>query len=421
MPTQNYYKFKALRKNLQKKSNSALPLIATENMTSEFVQSCLSDDISRRYVLNENKEGDVSNWKYPLRNEITEIEQLGKNLTCKLYNAYDADLRALSGLNCFTSVLFSLTQSGDSIMRVPSYAGGHFSTVGVCERFGVHVHDIPFDSSAYTIDVDLTVKLAKKIKPKLIFLDQSMVLFPHPVKKLREKLPESIKISYDASQTLGLIGGGCFQDPINEGASLLHGSTHKTFFGPQKGLIAFGNDKEIIKNIKKNIQPFLASNAHLHHILSLVAALVELEEFGYKYAQQTILNAKTLAESMWNGDLNEKSKYYIFGHNHGYTRSHQVWVVIGSQIETEKIFEKLILSGINVTSNEIPTFSPGIDKLFGIRIGTQEITRMGFDQSDMKYLGQMISDIILSKITPEIANKKIFALMDKHKKLTFCY
>ena len=43
-------------------------------------------------------------------------------------------------------------------------------------------------------------------------------------------------VMYDMAHVLGLYGA--FQTPLAEGADVITGSTHKTFFGPQRGVIA---------------------------------------------------------------------------------------------------------------------------------------------------------------------------------------
>ena len=47
-------------------------------------------------------------------------------------------------------------------------------------------------------------------------------------------------IMYDMAHVLGLVGPH-FQQPFAEGADLVTGSTHKTFFGTQRGIIAAGS------------------------------------------------------------------------------------------------------------------------------------------------------------------------------------
>ena len=70
----------------------------------------------------------------------------------------------------------------------------------------------------------------------------SLILFPHPVEKLFETCRGiGANIVFDGAHVLGLIAGGEFQDPLREGADVLIGSTHKSFFGPQGGLIVSNN------------------------------------------------------------------------------------------------------------------------------------------------------------------------------------
>ncbi len=57
-----------------------------------------------------------------------------------------------------------------------------------------------------------------------------MTLFPFPIKEMSEIVKEwGGKIFFDGAHQLGLIGGGQFQDPLKEGASVMTGSAGKTF------------------------------------------------------------------------------------------------------------------------------------------------------------------------------------------------
>ena len=66
-----------------------------------------------------------------------------------------------------------------------------------------------------------------------------MVLHPEPVAEVRTFLDEAgvdAVLMYDMAHVLGLVGPH-FQQPFAEGADLVTGSTHKTFFGTQRGII----------------------------------------------------------------------------------------------------------------------------------------------------------------------------------------
>jgi glycine hydroxymethyltransferase len=92
-------------------------------------------------------------------------------------------------------------------------------------------------------------------------LGQAYFCFPTRVKALAQVAHEAeAHVVYDGSHVLGLIAGKEFQYPTREGASLLFGSTHKSFFGPQGGIILA--DKEHGEIIKRRIHPALVDNAH---------------------------------------------------------------------------------------------------------------------------------------------------------------
>jgi glycine hydroxymethyltransferase len=129
------------------------------------------------------------------------------------------------------------------------------------------------------IDMEKAIELVEKKKPRLVIFGASLFLFPHPVKALAKAAREiEAQVCYDASHVLGLIAGKTFQDPLREGASLLFGSTHKSFFGPQSGVILA--DKEQGEKIRKRIFPALVDNAHWNRIaaraLSNRASVVHL-------------------------------------------------------------------------------------------------------------------------------------------------
>ena len=66
----------------------------------------------------------------------------------------------------------------------------------------------------------------------------SLFLFPHPVKELSDFLRNyNIYINYDGAHVVGLIAGNQFQDPLRECADSMTMSSHKTLWGPQRGII----------------------------------------------------------------------------------------------------------------------------------------------------------------------------------------
>ena len=177
-------------------------------------------------------------------------------------------------------------------------------------------------SSLLTARLYHTVCVYNKINPtnsSIVLFGGSLFLFPHPIKEAREAADEvGATIMYDGAHVLGLIAGGQFQQPLKEGADLMMGSTHKTFPGPQGGIIL--SHKENEKVIDEAVFPGVVSNHHLHHLLGLGIATAEMLEFGEAYAKQTIKNAQALGQAMYERGFD------VLCEDLGFTQSHQIAV-----------------------------------------------------------------------------------------------
>jgi glycine hydroxymethyltransferase len=227
----------------------------------------------------------------------------------------------------------------------------------------------PFNSDRMNIDVEKARVLIEQEKPSLVIFGQSFFLFPHPVKELVDACKDvGSRISFDGSHVMGLIAGGEFQKPLEEGAELLHGSTHKSLFGPQGGIMVGNSDTR--EEVQGRQFPGLVDNAHWNRIAALVWALDEARRVGGKYAAQVVANAKALAKSLHEGGVPVKCA------EHGFTESHQVFLEITDVKEIEKLSQRLEDANLIVDH--------------GIRLGTCEATRRGMKPRDMERVAELV-------------------------------
>ncbi|MFB3739315.1 MAG: glycine cleavage system aminomethyltransferase GcvT, partial [Candidatus Velamenicoccus archaeovorus] len=94
-------------------------------------------------------------------------------------------------------------------------------------------------ANPYRVDVPATLELIDEYRPELIVFGKSMVLHREPVAEVRAFLDEHdipSVVMYDMAHVLGLVGPH-FQEPFAEGVDLVTGSTHKTYFGTQRGIV----------------------------------------------------------------------------------------------------------------------------------------------------------------------------------------
>jgi len=379
--------FKAVKDHHRLFGNS-IPLIASENITSLSVKKCLLGDFGHRYA-----EGKVGDRYYQGCQFIDVIEDLAIKLTKELFEAEHVNVQPISGLTANLATFFALAAPGDKIMSLSIPCGGHvshdkYSAAGVR---GLRVIYYPFDVESMNIDVEKTKNIALKEKPKLMVLGGSLFLFPHPCKEIAEIAAEiKAKVIYDASHVLGLIAGKKFQDPVKEGADAIPSSTHKTFFGPQRGIIM--SKAEIAKKIDNAVFPGIVSNHHLHTLAAYVVAAFEMRKFGREYALQVVKNAKKLAEHLC------KLGFKVLGEDLGFTESHQVAVDVREFGGGDKVAKKLEKVNIILNKNLLPW-----DKVedarnpSGIRIGVQEITRLGMKEDEMEVIAKLIWNTITEK------------------------
>ena len=390
----------------------SLPMIASENITSIFVRRCYISDLGHRYA-----EGKVGERFYQGCKYIDEIESLALKLTKELFEAEHANVQPISGVVANIAAFFALTNPGDVIMSISVPCGGHVShdTISAAGLRGLDVIHYPFNNEEFEIDVDSTRKIALEKKPRLFVLGSSLILFPQPVKEIREIADEiGAKVMYDASHVLGLIAGGKFQHPLKEGADVVTGSTHKTFFGPQRAIIL--SKKELANKIDRAVFPGVVSNHHLNTLAGYVIAAMEMKEFGKDYADQTVRNAKKLAERLY--DLGFK----VIGAHKGFTESHQVAVDVRDYGGGEKVASKLEKANIILNKNLLPwdsikdTANPS-----GIRIGVQELTRLGMKESEMEEIAELIYKILNDKISIEKARESVKELKIRFNRIKYTF
>jgi glycine hydroxymethyltransferase len=171
--------------------------------------------------------------------------------------------------------------------------------------------------------------------------------------------------------------------PLAQGAHLITFTTHKTLPGPNKGVIAFADrEHPLAERVWETICPKLQSNSHPECLPGLVLALEELATYGRAYAGQTVVNARTLAEVLDEAGLR------VAGMEYGGTANHQVHLVIGSSETSHRIAnERLPMCGIRTNS----VMLPGTDGEFGLRLGTQALTRRGLTEREFTELGRLLA------------------------------
>ena len=265
----------------------------------------------------------------------------------------------------------------------------------------------------YMGSVDIKKQAPNVARMKI--LGANVVEVTHGLATLKEAVDAANEVGatilYDAAHVLGLIAGKQFQDPLKEGATAMMASTHKTFPGPQGGIILSQEEnKDLIDNA---VFPGVVSNHHLHHLLGLGIATAEMLEFGEAYAKQTIKNAQALGQAMY------ELGFDVLCEDLGFTQSHQIAVDLSSIRSASDIAKELADNNVILNKNLLPGDDrDNSDNPSGIRIGTQEITRRGLKEKEMTEVAEFIKRVAVDKedIADEVAE-----FMNQYTKLDYAF
>ncbi|MGB6499925.1 MAG: serine hydroxymethyltransferase [Thermoplasmata archaeon] len=355
-------------------------LLASENAVSPAARRFLASDLAGRYTLPMNSpfDGETLDNSYAGTRYTDAIETLANDAAARLFHARHATTRPLSGHIAALSVLSTLLPAHARLLAIPPEAGGYdgYAPGFVPALLGHTVRPLPADGPGHRVDAGLAVETIQRERPNAVLLGQSFFLFPYPLRPIVEAAHAlDALVFYDASHVLGLIAGGEFQDPVSDGVDIVFGSTHKSFPGPQGGLIV--TDRTDLFN---QMDPALVwrafDNAHWNRIAGLAQTLLELERVGPEYARTVVANSRALGTAL------VAEGFPLVAEAEGFTASHQLHLDRPRLRSTHGV-------GGGALARRLERQRLLID-LVG-RIGTAEATRLGLTPADMPRLAGLLA------------------------------
>jgi glycine hydroxymethyltransferase len=393
----------------------SLPMIASENILSPLVAKAVNSDLHGRYA-----EGLPGKRYYQGCDDFDSIESLGIESAKRVFNCNFTNIQSTSGTVSNIAALKALVKPGETITAVSTADGGHIShaRMGAVGVRGLNLVTYPWDIDRMEPDIDASIKMIRETKPNLALFGQSVFLFPTPLKELADAAHEvGAKVMYDGAHVLGLIAGGQFQDPLREGADVMTGSSHKTFPGPQGGLVlSNSSDEKFHRKLNNSIFPGTCSSYHLHHVAGKAVALAEFEEFGTDYAKDIVANAKSLATAL------AAEGFDVLAEDRGYTASHQVLTRHG-EIDSgagRKAADLLEKSGIITNMNMLPGDTKAMQPS-GLRLGVPELTRVGMGTDEMKDVAIFFSRALLKNEDVSKIKSDVKSFKSNYQTVKYCF
>ena len=379
----------AVSRNEEWRGKRCINLLAPEAPTSPTVRRLLAAEIGTRAA--EGHIGRVNRW-FAGTQYIDEVESLCVELLKKAFRCNYADHRLMGSMLGNLTIYHALVKPGDRVMTASQPFGGHSSNRpdGPAGTRGLEIYDIPYDPVTLEVNLDQFAEEALRIRPKLVVMGMSMTLFPLPVREMVDIIaPWGGKFVFDGAHQAGLIAGGQFQDPLQEGAVILTGSAGKTFSGPQSGMIMW-NDPDLTAPLTEAIFPVLVATHQVNRVAALAVAAAEMLEYGRVYMAQIVKNSKALGQAL------EQRGIPILAAERGYSESHQIIANVRQFGGGLDVAHKLAEANLITNKNLIPGDTPADwDRPSGLRVGTIEITRLGLMEEDMDTIAEFFKRVLI--------------------------
>lgn len=331
---------------------------------------------------------------------IEEIEVIAAELCAEVFNAKYAEIRVPSGAIANLYGFMATCKPGDTIIAPPASVGGHVThhAAGCAGLYGVKTVYAPVNADGYTVDVDGLRDLAKQVKPKLITIGSSLNLFEHPVSEVRAIADEvGAKVMFDAAHQCGIIAGGAWKNPLDEGAHFMTMSTYKSLGGPAGGIIV-SNDAEIAERLDAIAFPGMTANFDAAKSAALAIGMLDWREYGAAYAGEMITLAQAFAKAL------DAQGLPVFAKAKGFTQSHQFALEAASFGGGQAASKKLRKAGFLACGIGLP-IDPVEGDMNGLRFGTPELVRWGVTANRIEEISALIAHALRSDDPASVAGE----------------
>src|SRR5271156_4186107 len=276
------------------RQHEGLEMIASENFVSRAVLEAAGTVFTNKYA-----EGYPGKRYYGGCEFADMIEDLARERAKQLFGADHVNVQPHSGSQANAAAYMAVINPGDTILGLDLAHGGHLT----------HGHKLNFSGKLYkvvgyqvrreteVIDYDELERTAERERPKLIIGGGSAYprIFDFArMRQIADKVGALLLI--DMAHFAGLVAGGAHPSPVPH-AHLVTTTTHKTLRGPRAGLVLC--QQQFAAAVDRSVFPGQQGGPLVHVIAGKAAAFKEALDPGFKhYAEQVVLNAQSLAESL---------------------------------------------------------------------------------------------------------------------------
>ncbi len=335
---------------------------------------------------------------------VDTIEDLAVARARAAFGACYANVQPHSGTSANEIVMFSLLESGQTILGLHLASGGHFSHGSRESVSGRYFSAVGYgvDEWGY-LDYDEIRDLAAEHRPRLIICGASA--YPRVIDFERFRGIADQVGAYllaDISHIAGLVAGGQHPSPVDH-CHFTTTSTYKQLYGPRGGLILMGKDHSapapdgngtLADMVQRAVFPYFQSTPDLSAIAAKARTFAIISGAGFRaLAERIIVDAQALA-----GRLLDRGYKVVTGG----TDTHIVLVDVLSSKGISGLAAECALESCDIITNKQwlsrDTRTPRIAS--GLRLGTNTLALRGMHPQEMDACAELI-DRVLSAVTSD--------------------
>src|SRR3989338_535003 len=373
--------YKTLLEEEQRQAEG-LELIPSENIVSQAVREAMGSCLTNKY-----SEGYPHARYYGGNEVIDKVEDIARDRAKKIFGVPYVNVQPYSGSPANLAVYLATCSPGDTIMGQLLTAGGHLTHGWKASATSMFYKAVQYGvkPDGY-LDLKEIARLAKKHKPKLIWVGATAYVREFPFKELA-KIADSVGayLVADIAHIAGLVVAGAHTSPVSY-AHIVTTTTHKTLRGPRGGMIlvtekGLKKDPELAAKVDRAIFPNLQGGPHNHTTAGIAVALQEAATPAFRaYGKQIVKNAKALAES-----LKKRGVELVSGGTDNHMLLMKCGVGRGAIVEIA-----LDAIGLTANKNTIPNEPSSPFYPSGVRLGTPSVTTRRMKEPEMKIIAHAI-------------------------------
>jgi glycine hydroxymethyltransferase len=365
----------------ERRQVDGVEMIPSENYTYPEVLACLGSVLTNKYA-----EG-YPGRRYYGGQEFTDIvERTAKKRACDLFRAEYANVQPLSGSPMNQAVYFAFLKPGDTVLAMDLSHGGHLTHGAPVSHMGKVFNFVrykTFPDQGGAIDFDQLKAVAKETRPKMVLCGYSSYPRDYDYAAFKEVADAVGAMTMaDISHIGGLVAAGVMRNPFDAGFDVVTTTTHKTLRGPRGGLVLA--KKAHGSAIDSAVFPGLQGGPHMNNVAGAAVTFKKAAEPEFKtYAEQTLKNAKVLAQALMDGGVALIT---------GGTDNHMMVMDTVKSFGVDGRVAQETLDAIGITANKqvipddpLPPVRPS-----GVRLGTPACTARGMDEADMRQIAGWI-------------------------------